>query len=114
MENPIYVFIFWESGGHSPNFRIHVSVSDLYIPRRSVHIFPAEEYADQWWEYINRSQTHEFGNWDCGRAIPFLGIFVSSFRHWFFAVYEEKYGIRGERETGAALYRLLPGSRRGF
>ncbi len=54
------------------------------------------------------------GNWDCGRAIPFLGIFVSSFQHWFFAVYEEKCGIRGERETGAAVYRLLPGSRRGF
>jgi hypothetical protein len=31
------------------------------------------------WEYINRSQTHECGNWDCGRAIPFLGIFVSNF-----------------------------------
>jgi hypothetical protein len=27
---------------------------------------------------VNRSQTHECGNWDCGRAIPFLGIFVSN------------------------------------
>ncbi len=26
------------------------------------------------WEYRNRSQTHECGNWDWGRAIPFLGI----------------------------------------
>ncbi len=25
-------------------------------------------------EYINRSQTHECGNWDWGRAIPLLGI----------------------------------------
>jgi hypothetical protein len=32
-ENPIYVFIFWELRGLSPNFHIHVSVSDLYIPR---------------------------------------------------------------------------------
>jgi hypothetical protein len=31
-ENPIYVFLFWESRGLSPNFSIHVSVSDLYIP----------------------------------------------------------------------------------
>jgi hypothetical protein len=23
-------------------------------------------------EYINRSQTHECGNWDSGRTIPFL------------------------------------------
>jgi hypothetical protein len=38
-ENPIYVFLFWELGGVSPNFHIHVSGSDLYIFRGSVHIF---------------------------------------------------------------------------
>jgi hypothetical protein len=26
------------------------------------------------------------GNWDCGREIPLLGIFVSNLRYWFFAV----------------------------
>jgi hypothetical protein len=45
-----------------------------------VHIFPAAEEADRVWEYINRSQTHECRNEDCGRAIPFLGIFVSNFQ----------------------------------
>ncbi len=30
-ENPIYVFLLWELRGHSPNFHIHVSVSDLYM-----------------------------------------------------------------------------------
>jgi hypothetical protein len=30
-ENPIYVFLFWELRGLSPNFHIHVSVSNLYI-----------------------------------------------------------------------------------
>ncbi len=30
-ENPIYVFLFWELRGLSPNFHIHVSVSDLYM-----------------------------------------------------------------------------------
>jgi hypothetical protein len=29
-ENPIYVFLFWELRGLSPNFHIHVSVNDLY------------------------------------------------------------------------------------
>jgi hypothetical protein len=38
------------------------------------------------WEYINRSQTHECGNWDFGQAIPFLGVFVSNFWYWFFVV----------------------------
>jgi hypothetical protein len=37
-ENPIYVFLFWELHGLSPNFHIHVSVSDLYIPRIGPHI----------------------------------------------------------------------------
>jgi hypothetical protein len=31
-ENPIYVFPEKELRGHSLNFHIHVSVSDLYIP----------------------------------------------------------------------------------
>jgi hypothetical protein len=34
----MYVFLFWELRGLSPNFYIHVSVSDLYIPRISPHI----------------------------------------------------------------------------
>jgi hypothetical protein len=35
---PFYVFLFWELRGLSPNFHIHVSVSDLYIPRIGPHI----------------------------------------------------------------------------
>jgi len=34
----------------------------------------AGKYVDWSWKYINRSQAHECGNWDWGRAIPFLGI----------------------------------------
>ncbi len=41
-----------------PNSYNHVSVSGL-------------------WEYINRSQTHECGNWDWGCAVWFLGIHKS-------------------------------------
>ncbi len=37
-ENSIYVFPEKELRGLSPNFHIHVSVSDLYIPRISPHI----------------------------------------------------------------------------
>ena len=40
----------------------------------------AGKYVDRTWEYINRSQTHECGNWDCGRAIPFLRIHKWDFR----------------------------------
>ncbi len=39
------------------------------------------------WEYINRSQIHECGNLKQGRAVSFLGIFVSNFQFSVFAVY---------------------------
>jgi hypothetical protein len=68
-------------------------MSDLYIPRIGPHIsFSRIGRSIVWsWEYINRSQSHECGNSDCGRAIPFLGIFVSNFRYWFFAVWEKQH-----------------------
>ncbi len=69
-ENPIYVFLFWELCGLSPNLHIHVSVS-----------------ANRSWEYINHSQAHECGNWDWGRTIHFLGKFVSNFWYCVFAVW---------------------------
>ncbi len=63
--NSVYIFLFWELRGLSPNFHIHVSVSDLNIPRIGPHtVFPPAEKADPSWEYIIRSQTHECGNWD--------------------------------------------------
>ena len=36
--NSVYIFLFWELSGLGPNFHIHVSVSDLYIPRIGSHI----------------------------------------------------------------------------
>ncbi len=40
----------------------------------------AGKYVDGSWEYINRSQTHECGNWDWGHTISFLGIHEWDFR----------------------------------
>ncbi len=37
-ENPIYVILLWELCGLSPNFHIHVALSDLSIPRIGPHI----------------------------------------------------------------------------
>jgi hypothetical protein len=37
----------------------------------AIYIFPGSVHIFRLWEYINRSKTHECGNWDCGRAIPF-------------------------------------------
>ncbi len=58
----------------------------IYSQDRST-LFPPAEKADPSWEYIIRSQTHECGNWDWGPDIPFLGIFVSNFQHFDFAVW---------------------------
>jgi len=63
----------------------------IYIFPGSVHIFPPAETTAPSWEYIICSQTHECGNWDWGPDIPFLGIFASNLRHFFFAVYFHLY-----------------------
>jgi hypothetical protein len=63
-----------------PNFHIHVSVSDIYIPPIGLPIC-CRKICRLILEilYINRSQLHECGNWDWGCAIPYLEIFVSNF-----------------------------------
>ncbi len=70
-ENLKQIFPEKEYRGLSPNFHIHVSVSELYFPTMGLP-FLLEEilYVDRSWEYIDRSQTHECGNWGWGRAIP--------------------------------------------
>ncbi len=45
-KNPIYVFPEKDLRGLSPNFHIHVSVNDLYIPG-SVHIFSCSRIGDR-------------------------------------------------------------------
>ncbi len=80
-ENPIYVFLFWELRGLSHNFHIHVSVSDLYIPRICPHISLQQNRADRSWKYINFSQIYEYRNWETAHyncvleiTVSFLGI----------------------------------------
>ncbi len=82
-------FIYFFSGNSAASAPISTFIClwAIYIFPGSVYIFPPAEQADPSWEYIILSQTHECGNWDWGPDIPFLGIFVSNFRHYVFAVY---------------------------
>ncbi len=52
----------------------------IHIYPQSICIFFCRKWMDRSWEFtrINRSQAHECGNWDWGRAVPFLGIHQSS------------------------------------
>ncbi len=85
----ICVFPEKELRGLSPSFHSHVSVSDLYIPTFGPPILLQQNrQTNQKNIYINRSEKHECRNWDCGRAVPFLGILVSNFRYSIFAGYE--------------------------
>jgi hypothetical protein len=84
---PIYVFLEMKLRGLvisktefqnvlSPNFDIHESVSDLYIPRICLTILlqPNRQTDPGTTVYsINRSQTHECRNWERGCAVSFLG-----------------------------------------
>ncbi len=54
-------------------------MSELYIPTMGLP-FLLEEICGPILEYINRSQTHECGNWGWGRAIPRKGIYKRNCR----------------------------------
>ncbi len=51
-----------------------------YIFPRWVCLFCWRKYVDWSWEYINRSKTHEGGNWGWGRAIPIKGVYKRTCR----------------------------------
>jgi hypothetical protein len=83
---PIYVFPEMKLHCYLPkqNYNVlspsytHISVRDQYFQDRSAYS-AAGKYGDRSWEYINRSQTHECGNWDWGCAIPRRGIHKRDF-----------------------------------
>jgi hypothetical protein len=58
----------------------------LIFPRL-ICLFRCRKYVDWSWEYINHSQTHEYGNWDWGFAIPRIGtykwVFSLHCRYWW-------------------------------
>ncbi len=65
----------------SPNFHVHVSVSDLHKYSHDGSVYSAAgKYVDRSWEYVNRSHTQEFGHLGRGHAIFFLGIHKWNFR----------------------------------
>jgi hypothetical protein len=61
-ENQNQIFPEIKLPGLSPSSYIHVSVNDLYIPTICLPILG--KYVGLSWEYINRSQEPEWGNWD--------------------------------------------------
>ncbi len=65
-----------------PELKLHSCSCERFI----VCLFCCIVFADQWWEYINRSPIHECRNLERGREVSFLGIFVTNFRHNAFAV----------------------------
>ncbi len=84
----ICVFPEKELRGLSPNFHIYVSESDFYIHRNGPFL---QEKADQSWKYINRSQTHQCGNWDWGRQFLFWQ-YLFFFYLIFFLLIKESIG----------------------
>ncbi len=71
--NSVYKFLIWELRSLSPNFHIHVSVSELYIPRIGPHISSSRKgspivgiynsLTDTWmWKLVLRPRYSFSGN----------------------------------------------------
>ncbi len=58
----------------------HSCVCERFISSHRSGYSATGKYVYRSWEYINRLQTHECGNWERVRAIPFLGIYKWDFR----------------------------------
>ncbi len=81
-----FMYSFSGNSAASAPFSTFMCLWAIYIVPGSVYIFPPAELGDRSWEYINRSQTHECGNWDWDPVIPFLRNFFSKFQYFVFAV----------------------------
>jgi hypothetical protein len=100
-ENWKQIFPKMKLCGLVPTFCIHISVSDLYIPKISPPTL-LFAFVDRSWDYIHRSQIHECRNWERGRAVSFLGIFVSNFQYSVFAVHVNRLTIGSIPELGSS------------
>ncbi len=102
---PFHLFILWQSHSYTLQRKSHLCVPRKGLARPQsqfphscvcerfifpglIHIFSCRRICKLIVGIycINHSQTHECGNWDWGRTIPFLGIFGSVIRNCVFAV----------------------------
>ncbi len=93
-----------EYRGLSLNFRIHMSVSDLYITTIGLPILLKEIWRPILGLYKSLKNMHECGNWGWGRVIPRKGIYKWDFRcsvgkKWFFYAESDLWARGSQRDV---------------
>jgi hypothetical protein len=94
-----------ELHGLVSNFYIHVSVSDLYIPKIGPQTQFCKIGGPTMGIYLNCSQIHECRNWERGSAVSFLGIFGS---HFLYSELSVLCTVYSTDHSSCLLRKLLP------
>jgi hypothetical protein len=76
------MYSFWELRRLSPNFHIHVSVSDLYIPRIGLHIFLQQNRQTDSADSGNIKISHRYMSVGTGRQNIIILFWKYQFDFW--------------------------------
>ncbi len=121
--NSVYIFLFWKLRGLSPNFHIHMSESDLYIPRIGPHSSSSRKgrpimeiyksLTDTWMWKLGLRPRYSFSGNICFKFLAFClcsvpvknhgikSIFHKSFRFWPLCLASSTAGLHTSRPSSA-------------
>ncbi len=95
----------WNCAARPCSQFLHSCVYERFINYKNQSAsLAAEKKEDRSWEYINRSQTHDCGNWETERYNSVLEITGAQFNFWEYIIRNQKFILDSHRPPSFAVY----------